>query len=235
LPPWPAGKPRAESQVFDALPRVARGSAWWELMMPRTLISFLAAALLTSPAAMAAGAPATQSNASADHGDASLSQDRIKELFFDAARQGRDDLVSGLIRSGMKPDERDARGYTPLIIAAYNGQAKTVDVLVSMGADPCATDSKGNSSLMGVAFKGDAAITQRLIVAHCDVNARNEVGQTALMMAALFGQTDVVKLLIANGADRSLQDRSGNTASSLAQQQGNPQIVALLARPAGGP
>jgi uncharacterized protein len=167
---------------------------------------------------------------SVEHDAASPSQGHIKEIFFDAARAGRDDLLDGLIQSGMKPDERDAKGYTALILAAYNGQAKTVDFLIRKGANPCATDAKGNSSLMGVAFKGDSGIAQRLIDARCDVNARNDAGQTALMMAAMFGRTDVVKLLLANGAKPELQDRVGNTAVSLAQQQANQQMITLLAQ-----
>jgi len=139
--------------------------------MPRIPTSFLIAALLTVPAAYAVAAQSDAPTASENHEAASLNQAHIRELFFDAARQGRDDLVSGLIRSGMKPDERDAHGYTPLIIAAYNGQAKTVDVLIGMGANPCATDLKGNSSLMGVAFKGEAGLKHRLLAAHFGVKA----------------------------------------------------------------
>jgi uncharacterized protein len=130
--------------------------------MPRISTASLIAALWLVPAALAGPAFAfvqlaetldSAAAASVQHDAAGLSQDHIKEIFFDAARQGRDDLLDGLIRSGMKPDERDAKGYTALILAAYNGQAKTVDLLIQKGANPCATDAKGNSSLMGVAFK----------------------------------------------------------------------------------
>jgi ankyrin repeat protein len=196
-----------------------------------------------APAAMSIPAPASEPN-TVTQGHAALppgtgagvnmNQDHIKEIFFDAARQGRADLLDGLIKSGMKPDERDPNGYTALILAAYNGQAATVDFLVQHGADACAADPKGNSSLMGVAFKGETAIAQRLIADHCDVNARNNAGQTALMMAALFGQTDVVKLLLKSGAKPELQDQSGNTAAHLAQQQANPQMVELLTQASKG-
>jgi hypothetical protein len=199
------------------------------------LIARLALVPTTLAVPAAASEQPAETHADAAHaspGFANMSQEHIKDLFFDAARQGRDDLVGGLIQSGMKPDVRDPRGYTALILAAYNGQATTVDLLIKKGANPCATDSKGNSSLMGVAFKGDTAIARRLIAAGCDVNARNDAGQTALMMAALFGRTDVVKLLLADGANTDLTDNSGNTASSLAQQQANRQMAMILARPA---
>jgi ankyrin repeat protein len=217
--------------------RSAAAKANKEPNMPRISNVFLITALSLVPAALASPASAfvqlaeTQDGAattSEQQDAARLGQDRIKEIFFDAARQGRDDLLDGLIQSGMKPDERDAKGYTALILAAYNGQAKSVDLLIQKGANPCATDPKGNSSLMGVAFKGETGIAQRLIAAHCDVNARNDAGQTALMIAAMFGRTDVVKMLLMNGANPELQDRVGNTAASLAQQQANQQMVTLL-------
>jgi ankyrin repeat protein len=227
----------------NELPRKAAAAIVKEPKMSRISTAFLIAVLSLVPAALTGPASAfdqmaeTQDGAvaaSVQHDGPTLSQDHLKEIFFEAARTGRDDLLDGLIQSGMKPDERDSRGYTALILAAYNGQAKTVDLLIQKGANPCATDPKGNSSLMGVAFKGETAIAQRLIAARCDVNARNGAGQTALMMAAMFGQTDVVKLLLVNGANPELKDQVGNTAMSLAQQQGNPPMVTLLTQSSKG-
>jgi uncharacterized protein len=223
----------------NELPREGRGSdRQRNPKMPRISTALLIAALcvLAGPAFAFVQLAETLDSAAAasvQHDASGLSQDHIKGIFFDAARSGRNDLLDGLIRSGMKPDERDSHGYTALILAAYNGKASTVDFLIQQGANPCATDAKGNSSLMGVAFKGETAIAQRLIAAHCDVNARNDAGQTALMMAAMFGQTDVVKLLLVNGANLTLQDHVGNTAMTLAQQQANSQMVALLTQGKG--
>ena len=158
-----------------------------------TMLSLVPVVLAVPASASDRPAEAHDSAAAASEqgeGGGGLSQDHIKEIFFDAARQGRDDLLDGLIKSGMKPDERDPNGYTALILAAYNGKAATVDFLIQKGANPCATDAKGNSSLMGVAFKGESGIAQRLIAAHCDVNARNNAGQTALMMAVRSARTD---------------------------------------------
>src|SRR6266446_3941789 len=146
-----------------------------------------AAALGVAIAQLAIAGVAAQEAKSA----AALSPDRVKQLYFDAAREGRVDLLEGLIKDGMRVDLRDPRGFTPLILAAYNGQLAAVNFLVEHGADPCAVDPKGNSSLMGVAFKGDSKMAMRLIAEHCDINAANQTRQTALMMAAMFGRTDV--------------------------------------------
>lgn len=154
--------------------------------------------------------------------------DHYKELYFAAAREGRVDLLDGMIKDGVPVDLRDSHGYTALILAAYDEQPAAVDALLARRADPCAADLKGNTALMGVAFKGELAIAQKL-VALCDVNTRNHEGQTAAMMAALFGHADIIRLLAQHGADLRAKDASGNTADGLARQQGNAEMVALLA------
>jgi ankyrin repeat protein len=153
--------------------------------------------------------------------------DHYRALYFDAAREGRADLLAGLIKRGMAVDVRDSRGFTALILAAYDDQLAAVDLLLDRGADPCATDLNGNTALMGVVFKNELEIAKRL-VARCDVNARNHQGQTAAMMAALFGHADLVRLLAQHGADLELTDASGNSAGGLARQQGNSAMEALL-------
>ena len=183
-----------------------------------------AAALGVLIVQLAAAGAAAQETKSA----AFLSPERLKELYFDAAREGRVDLLDGLTRVGMAVDSRDSRGFTPLILAAYNGQFAAVEFLIGHGADPCAVDPRGNSSLMGVAFKGDTKVAARLLAERCDVDAANNSGQTPLMMAALFGRTDVVKLLVAHGADPTLKDPLGNTAAGLARQQGNAAMAVLI-------
>src|ERR1700686_2169232 len=103
--------------------------------MPRISTAFLISSLWLVPAALAGSRLAfgsmaetldSAAAATVQHDATGLSQDHIKELFFDAARSGRNDLLEGLIRSGMKLDERDPHGYTALILAAYNGKASTV-------------------------------------------------------------------------------------------------------------
>lgn len=155
--------------------------------------------------------------------------ERRQELLFEAARLGRADLISPLARTGVDLNDYDSRGFTPLILAAYNGHAETVDQLIAAGADACKTDrTQGNSAQMGIAFKGGDTIAARLLKAGCDVNARNNAGQTALMMAALFGRDAQVDMLIEAGADPALTDASGRTAHDVAKAQGNDEILGRL-------
>jgi uncharacterized protein len=168
------------------------------------------------------------------------SKERLVELMMDAARSGREDVIPALLSVGVQLECRDANGYTPLVLASYNGHKSTTDLLLARGADAnSADDDRGNTALMGVSFKGYDEIARLLIDAGADVNRRNHAGQTALMMAALFGKTDIIEMLLASGADASLRDVVGNSASSLAAAQGNTSLAdslnSSIASPQGGP
>lgn len=154
---------------------------------------------------------------------------RLVELMMEAARLGRDDMVVALASTGVDLESRDPKGYTPTILASYNGQTSTTKLLLEMGANPDAADSeRGNTALMGVAFKGHADIARSLLEAGASVDRTNAAGQTALMMAALFGQVAIVEMLLEHGADRAAVDTVGNSAASLAEAQGNIKLAEAL-------
>jgi ankyrin repeat protein len=156
--------------------------------------------------------------------------ERLVELWFDAARMGRDDVIPALLAAGVDVEATDAKGYTALVLASYNGQEGTTALLLQHGAAvDGAHDAQGNTALMGVCFKGYLPIAQLLIDAGADVNRRNSVGQTALMMAALFNQSAIIDLLLAKGADASITDAAGNTVKTLAIAQGNVDLAVRFA------
>lgn len=158
--------------------------------------------------------------------------ERLVELFFDAARTGRDDMVPALLHAGVDIEATDARGHSALVLACYNGQEGAARALLDAGAAPDGRpDHPGHSALMGVAFKGFPTIARLLIERGADTNRQSASGQTALMMAALVDRGEIVDLLIAHGADPALADAQGNTAASLAAGQGNAALAERLARP----
>lgn len=190
----------------------------------------LAAILFAAGLAGAPAAAPTSAQTPASRPAATLpSPERRQELLFEAARLGRADIIPLLAKQGADLNGYNERGFTPLILAAYNGQAEAVDTLISNGADPCKPDAnQGNTAQMGVAFKGNDGLAARLLKEKCDVNVLNRAGQTALMMASLFGRTAQVEMLLRAGADPHVIDASGRTAASVAKAQGNASVAERL-------
>ena len=156
---------------------------------------------------------------------------RVQSLLFDAASQGRTDMIAPLVSAGADVNAYDPRGFTPLILAAYDDHIETVEALLSVKADPCKPDrAQGNTAQMGVAFKGNDTIASRLLKTGCDVNARNHQGQTALMMAAMFDRKSQVDMLRARGARADIADATGHTAASVAHDQGNDAMAHYVSR-----
>lgn len=124
--------------------------------------------------------------------------------------------------------ERDARGSTPLILAAYYDQKDLVRLLLEQGAPVNEMDGSGNTALMGVCFKGYAEMARILIEAGADVNARNGMGGTCLTFSVSFNRPEIARLLLGAGADPQARDAQGKTALDHAQNQGLTDMVALL-------
>lgn len=154
--------------------------------------------------------------------------DQVTTALFSASRQGNVPVLKEIFGLINHLDVKDDRGYTPLIIAAYNSQYEAVKALLYAGADSNAADNSGNTALMGACFKGYADIAQLLITNGADVNAVHSNGGTALMFAVMFGRNDIIKTLIDNGADVTLKDNRGLDVVDIAFQQGNKAALDIL-------
>jgi ankyrin repeat protein len=142
-------------------------------------------------------------------------QAQLRALYFQAAREGRQDMLNEFINARFDLNVQDEKGYTALILAAYHGHQDTVTQLLSAGADPCAKDLRGNTALMGAIFKGELSIARQLVAADCAPDQRNNAGQTAAMYAALFHRKDILDSLAAKGADLNATDAMGNQVQNL--------------------
>ncbi|AZZ44139.1 hypothetical protein C1896_03930 [Pseudomonadaceae bacterium SI-3] len=149
--------------------------------------------------------------------DAEQVQTQLRDYFFNAARFGDNEVLNEFIQSGYDLNTADDKGYTALILAAYNGQPDTVERLIAAGANACAQDARGNTALMGAIFKGELRIAKRLLATECDPDQRNHAGQTPAMYAALFQRDALLQALRERGADLEASDPMGNKVESLAR------------------
>src|SRR5262249_42118825 len=120
-----------------------------------------------------------------------------------AAMKNDVDLVQTLLYAGANAKATTRIGaYTPLLLAARNGNAEVIDPLVKAGADVNAATSNGTTPLMFASASGNVALVQALIERGANVNATESVrGLTPAMFAAASNRAAVLGLLAQQGAD----------------------------------
>jgi uncharacterized protein len=119
----------------------------------------------------------------------------VAASLWTAARANDVVQLARLLDEGNPINERDHRGYAPLMLAGYAGNLEAVELLLSRGADPETTDLFGNTVLMGAAFKGFVKIVLRLLAAGADPAATNYGGLDARGYALTYGRDDVFAIL----------------------------------------
>jgi uncharacterized protein len=92
--------------------------------------------------------------------------------------------------------------YTPLILAAQQGNAEVMEPLIKAGADVNAKTGNGTTPLMFAAASGNTDAVKVLLDRGADVNAQESTrGLNAAMFAAASDRASVIDLLASCGAD----------------------------------
>ena len=125
----------------------------------------------------------------------------------------------------IKPDLRNLRDESPLMLAALRGQGDLAVKLVSLGA---AVNKSGWTPLHYAATGGHLRVAAFLIGAGADLNAESPNGTTPLMMAAMYGNSDVVKLMLESGAEAYPQNDQGLSALDFAKKAGRDDAAKLI-------
>ena len=129
-------------------------------------------------------------------------------------------IVRSLLEAGADPDLTTLGGYTPLQIAASNGDADIVNILIDHDANVHLFNNDGESAFTEAARKGHEAIVELLLDNGVDVNVLSPNGgrdYSPLMCASAGGHARIVEILLARGALVNLV--SHNIGFSLANIQ----------------
>lgn len=132
------------------------------------------------------------------------------------------------LNAGMAVDARDERDWTPLMVAAFNGNEAVARTLIQHGANVQARDRGGYTPLHWAALNGFESVVRLLISKGVDRNARSNFGWTALLQAATGGHTTVVSALLDAGADPSMASEDGWTPLHKAVANQHKETVAIL-------
>jgi ankyrin repeat protein len=148
---------------------------------------------------------------------------------IDSVEMGRHDLVALFLSSGAHIDSCDDRMWTPLMIAAFNGNEKLTRLLVRCGASIHHKDKAGYVPLHWAAFNGFAKVVKLLLTDEANVDARSNFGWTPLLQAATRGHLSVSFMLIEQGADVNASSQDGWTPLMKAAANGHlPEVMLLL-------
>lgn len=112
--------------------------------------------------------------------DCDLIVDRFDELLSAAGRDDVATLAMILSDNPLLINECDERGWTPLIVACFNGATACVDLLLSHGADVDRGNVRGTTPLMyakdHALRSGDVGILETLVRHGADTGARDIAG-----------------------------------------------------------
>lgn len=148
--------------------------------------------------------------------------------FFEAAEAGNRAAVALFIEAKISTEIRNNRGWTPLMMAAFNGRDEIVGLLIQYSADVNALDLGGNSALHWAAFGGYASCAKQLIQNRAKIDKHNDFGWTPLMQATARNHPGVVELLINSGVNLDTAADDGYTPLHKAAASGYVEIAKLL-------
>ncbi|XP_008546843.1 protein TANC2 isoform X3 [Microplitis demolitor] len=158
-----------------------------------------------------------------------------------AAAHGSTATVSALLARGASPLATNAKGLSPLMLAAREGHWGTAERLLQSSLststetnlDEAAAlleqrDSMGRTPLMMAACEGHTNLIDMFLEKGSILEATDREGLTALGWACVRGRVAAAQNLLDHGANISANDKTGRTPLDLAAFQGNPKLVQLL-------
>jgi ankyrin repeat protein len=148
--------------------------------------------------------------------------------FERAVQVGNERAVKIFLKAGVKPNDKDSSGFTPLLKAASLNRTAVAAVLIDAKADINVRDLQGFTPLHWAAFKGFPETTKLLVERGADVNAKSNMGLTPIMQATMWGHDRIVAYLLSKGARPNETDNEGLTALHNAVSDGHAKVVKVL-------
>lgn len=132
------------------------------------------------------------------------------------------------VNAGMSVDTLNDRGWTPLMVALFEGQEKVALFLIKRGADPFFCDSAGYRPIHWAAFHGYVTVIHELAQRGANLSIKTHFGWPPLLQAAARGYAVAVDTLVELGANIDICDNEGWTALHKACANGHEEVVAML-------
>ena len=147
---------------------------------------------------------------------------------FDVARKGTVTEMNAILSNAPELiDSLTPQGFTPLILACYNGNVAVATFLVKQKANVNFNSSNG-TALMAAIVKNDKAMASLLLEAKTNVDLQDGNGFTALHYAIQFRNYEMIALLMQYRPQITIKDNMGMTAKAYAINLKDEKIQHLL-------
>lgn len=164
---------------------------------------------------------------------AGLTDPSTIEEFFRAVEMDRANVLTGLLKAGLDPNQRDARGQVALTLALREDSHRAVDLLLAAPKlDVNAANPAGETPLMMAALKGRLQTMAQLLALGAQV--RRE-GWTPLHYAASGASLEAIDLLLSRDAAIDAPAPNGNTPLMMAAAYGSIDGAELLLKRGADP
>jgi methionyl-tRNA formyltransferase len=128
--------------------------------------------------------------------DCILILDRNEELFA-LSDHVEDSTLSNLVKAGYSLDLKNRRGWTPLMVACYNGKSNVVEKLLKHGADANVGNANGTVPIMYAKERfeidGDPTIINLLLNHRVDFHRVDHFGKTVFDYAEQNDQSRFIQ------------------------------------------
>lgn len=162
---------------------------------------------------------------------ASLESRGIKFIapeFFRCISGGDLAAVVLFVNAGMAIDTPNEKGWTPLMVALFDGKEEVALFLIKKGADVHFADNSGYQPLHWAAFQGYAAVIGEIVGRGGIVNVTTHYAWTPLMQAAALGHRRAVEVLLDLGAQPNTRDNEGWSPLHKACSNNHREVVQIL-------
>lgn len=126
-------------------------------------------------------------------------EQRFQELCtmaFNYARNNERDNLETMLKAGLNPNLKTAKGDTLLMLASYHNSLETSSMLLEMGASVDEPNDRGQTPLAGVCFKGYIEMAKLLVQYGANIDRNNGLGMTPYGFAVMFGHHELAEFLL---------------------------------------